>query len=160
MLKNIKISVHCTQRHPLEGGGRQTVNTRSTFGEALKYFGYNGTNELCGRSMTSKLSVHKSLILPFSSHGNKGFHYLFQRNGQGSLQFDEYKNTPAKILSFLNFSGGQKKRSHVKSRRQSIAQRLRWHEGNPIGLLKKSARSGGHLALYLAPSPTLSPNHE
>ena len=59
MLKNIKISVHCTQRHPLEGGGRQTVNTRSTFGEALKYFGYNGTNELCGRSMTSKLSVHE-----------------------------------------------------------------------------------------------------
>ena len=32
---------------------------RSTFGEALKYFGYNGTNELCGRSMTSKLSVHE-----------------------------------------------------------------------------------------------------
>ena len=59
MLKNIKIGVHCTQRHPLEGGGRQTVNTRSTFGEALKYFGYNGTNELYGRSMTSKLSVHE-----------------------------------------------------------------------------------------------------
>ena len=45
--------------HLLEGGGRQTVNTRSTFGDALKYFGYNGTNELCGRSMTSKLSVHE-----------------------------------------------------------------------------------------------------
>ena len=59
MLKNCKIGVHCTQRHPWEGGGRQTVNTRSTFGEALKYFGYNGTNELCGRSMTSKLSVHE-----------------------------------------------------------------------------------------------------
>ena len=47
------------KRHLLEGGGRQTVNTRSTFGDALKYFGYNGTNELCGRSMTSKLSVHE-----------------------------------------------------------------------------------------------------
>ena len=58
MLKNCKIGVHCTQRHPWEGGGRQTVNTRSTFGEALKYFGYNVTNELCGRSMTSKFSLH------------------------------------------------------------------------------------------------------
>merc|ERR1712203_409523 len=45
-------------RHHLTLGrsGGQTVDTRSTSGLPLKSLGYNGSNELCGRSVASKLS--------------------------------------------------------------------------------------------------------
>ena len=44
----------------LKGGGRQTVETRSIFGVPLKSLGYNCLDELCGRSVASKLSQHES----------------------------------------------------------------------------------------------------
>ena len=43
----------------LKEAGRQTVDKRSTFGAPLKSLGYNGSNELCGSSVASKLSVHE-----------------------------------------------------------------------------------------------------
>ena len=43
----------------LEGGRRQTVGIKSTFGVGLKYLGYNDSNELCGRLVASKLSVRE-----------------------------------------------------------------------------------------------------
>ena len=43
----------------LERPGRQTVDTRSTSGVPLKSLGYNGSNELLGRSVASKLWVHE-----------------------------------------------------------------------------------------------------
>ena len=43
----------------LEGPGRQTFNTRSTAGVALKTLGYNASNQLCGRSVAPKLSAHE-----------------------------------------------------------------------------------------------------
>ena len=45
-------------RHHLTLGrsGGQTVDTRSTSGVAPKSLGYNGSNELLGRSVASKLS--------------------------------------------------------------------------------------------------------
>ena len=43
----------------LEGAGRQIIDTRSISGEPLKSFGHNHSNELCGRSVASKLTTHK-----------------------------------------------------------------------------------------------------
>ena len=43
----------------LEGPGRQTVDTRSTSGLPLKTWGYDGSNQLCGRQVASKLSAHE-----------------------------------------------------------------------------------------------------
>ena len=40
--------------------GGQTVDTRSTSGVPLKSLGYNGSNELCGRSVASKLSPQQA----------------------------------------------------------------------------------------------------
>ena len=40
--------------------GGQTVDTRSTSGLPLKSFGYNGSNELLGRSVASKLSQQQA----------------------------------------------------------------------------------------------------
>ena len=40
--------------------GGQTVDTRSTSGVPLKSLGYNGSNELCGRSVASKLSLQQA----------------------------------------------------------------------------------------------------
>ena len=40
--------------------GCQTVDTRSTFGVPLKSLGYNGSNELLGRSVASKLSLQQA----------------------------------------------------------------------------------------------------
>ena len=39
--------------------GGQSVETRSTSGVTLKSLGYNGSNELLGRSVASKLWVHE-----------------------------------------------------------------------------------------------------
>merc|ERR1711994_504835 len=49
-------------RHHLTLGrsGGQTVDTRSTSGVPLKRLGYNGSNELCGRSLASKLSPQQA----------------------------------------------------------------------------------------------------
>ena len=49
-------------RHHLTLGrsGGQTVDTRSTSGVPLKSLGYNGSNELCGRSVASKLSPQQA----------------------------------------------------------------------------------------------------
>ena len=44
----------------LKGGGRQNVEIRSTYGVPLKSLGYNCLDELCGRSVASKLSQHES----------------------------------------------------------------------------------------------------
>ena len=38
----------------------QTIGPRSTIGVSLKSLGYNGSNQLLGRSMASKLWVHKN----------------------------------------------------------------------------------------------------
>ena len=43
----------------LEGAGRQTVDTRSTSGLFLTNFWCNASNKQCGRSVVSKLSLHK-----------------------------------------------------------------------------------------------------
>ena len=45
----------------LGGAGGQTVHNRSTFGEPLKTYGHNASNELRGRSVASKL---RRIILP------------------------------------------------------------------------------------------------
>ena len=37
-----------------------TIDSRSTFGLPLKTLGYNGSNELCGRSVASKLSPQQA----------------------------------------------------------------------------------------------------
>merc|ERR1712117_167896 len=49
-------------RHHLTLGrsGGQTVDTRSTSGVPLKSLGYNGSNELCGRSVASKLNLQEA----------------------------------------------------------------------------------------------------
>ena len=49
-------------RHHLTLGrcGGQTIDTRSTSGVPLKSLGYNGSNELCGRSVASKLSLQQA----------------------------------------------------------------------------------------------------
>ena len=122
MLKNIKIGVHCTQRHPLEGGGRQTVNTRSTFGEALKYFGYNGTNELCGRSMTSKLSVHEpnGLFHCYKDIGQKVHFY-----GQTLSNWDFCLGESHEILANIGFKYEDLR--SVKSNMAKICQKLLPH---------------------------------
>ena len=39
----------------LRGAGGQTVHNRSTLGVPLKTYGHNASNELCGRSVASKL---------------------------------------------------------------------------------------------------------
>ena len=44
----------------LKGAGRQTVDTRSTFGIPLKSLECNGSNELCGSFVASKLSEHQA----------------------------------------------------------------------------------------------------
>ena len=43
----------------LEGPGRQTVDTRSTAGVALKTLGNTASNLLSGRSVAPKLSAHE-----------------------------------------------------------------------------------------------------
>jgi len=43
----------------LGGAVCQTIGTRSTSGVPLKSLGYNGSNELLGRSVASKLWVHE-----------------------------------------------------------------------------------------------------
>ena len=43
----------------LKGSGRQTLDTRSTSVVPLKSYGHDGSNGLCGRSVASKLSVHR-----------------------------------------------------------------------------------------------------
>ena len=43
----------------LEGALRQIIDTRSTSGVPLKSSGHNHSNELCGRSVASKLTAHK-----------------------------------------------------------------------------------------------------
>ena len=45
--------------HTLEGLGRPAVDSRSTSVVPLKSLGYNGSNELLGRSVASKLWVHE-----------------------------------------------------------------------------------------------------
>ena len=44
----------------LGGAGGKTVHTRSTFEIPLKTLGYNGSNELCRRSVASKLSPRQA----------------------------------------------------------------------------------------------------
>ena len=44
----------------LEGAGRRQNDTRSTFRVPLKTLGYNGSNELRGRSVASKLSPQQA----------------------------------------------------------------------------------------------------
>ena len=44
----------------LGGPGGQTVDTRSTSGVPLESLGYNGSNELCGRSVASKVSQQQA----------------------------------------------------------------------------------------------------
>ena len=45
---------------PLGEAVCQTIGTRSTSGVPLKSLGYNGSNELCGRSVASKLSPQQA----------------------------------------------------------------------------------------------------
>merc|ERR1712020_674826 len=59
-------------RHHLTLGrsGGQTVDTRSTSGVPLKSLGYNGSNDLCGRSVASKLSLQQAdgFLMPLTFH--------------------------------------------------------------------------------------------
>ena len=43
----------------MKGAGRLTVDTNSTFRVPLKLLGHNDSNQLCGRLVASKLSVHE-----------------------------------------------------------------------------------------------------
>ena len=57
--KTPKIMDNFLERPTLEGAGGQTDDTRSTFRPPLKTLGYNGSNQLLGRSVASKLWVHE-----------------------------------------------------------------------------------------------------
>ena len=59
-LETPKIMDNFSDRLTLEGAGGQTDDTRSTFRPPLKSLGYNGSNELCGRSVASKLSLQQA----------------------------------------------------------------------------------------------------
>ena len=74
-------------RHHLTLGrsGGQTVDTRSTSGLPLKSLGYNGSNELLGRSVASKLSPQQAdeFFLP-KRHGNSWKTEIFYSSASSS----------------------------------------------------------------------------
>ena len=76
----------------LKGAGRQTVDTRSTFGIPLKSLECNGSNELCGSFVASKLSEHQAD--EFVHRNDKKIAHFF-----------------CKLLCTQKFSGQEKKNS-------------------------------------------------
>ena len=98
MLKTAALVYTVQKRHLLEGGGCQTVNTRSTFGEALKYFGYNGTNELCGRSMTSKLTYTSPMDYFTAKDLDQKVYFFGQISVTENFHWDVFWGNPMKSL--------------------------------------------------------------
>ena len=101
--KQVLVFFAAVFRHHLTLGrsGGQTVDTRSTSGVPLKSLGYNGSNELCGRSVASKLILFEKGV-----KNSKVWRNLTQP-GNNSVHKsgcpDELLCAEEAISNFLNF---------------------------------------------------------
>ena len=106
LLKNIKSS------HPilgwqkwtllsLGGAGGQTVHNRSTFGVPLKTYGHNASNELCGRSVASKLWPQQAdgLFYQGDTEIGENLHFFIKRSAPENFQGENFsKGVPTESL--------------------------------------------------------------
>ena len=75
----------------LGGAGGQTVHNRSTFGAPLKTYGHNASNELCGRSVASKLWPQQADGLFYQGETEIGENLHFFYKTVCTLKFSTWK---------------------------------------------------------------------
>ena len=80
----------------MQGPVRQTVDIRSTYGVSLETLGYNGSNELCGRSVASKFSA-KRFKTPIHVFNNIRTNAIFVNESKGTNAIiDDNQTAPTK----------------------------------------------------------------
>ena len=72
----------------LRGAGGQTVHNRSTLGVPLKTYGHNASNELCGRSVASKLWPQQAdgLFYQGDTEIGENLHFFIKRSAPENFQ--------------------------------------------------------------------------
>ena len=85
----------------LGGAGGQTVHNRSTFGAPLKTYGHNASNELCGRSVASKLWPQQAdgLFYQGDTEIGENLHFFIKRSAPENFQGENFsKGVPTETL--------------------------------------------------------------
>ena len=85
----------------LGGAGGQTVETRSTFGVPLQNLVYNASNELCGRSVASKLRPQQADGLFYQGDTEIGekLHFFIKSSAPENFQGEIFlKGVPTESL--------------------------------------------------------------
>ena len=74
----------------LGGAGGQTIHNRSTFGAPLKTYGHNASNELCGKSVASKLRPQQAngLFYQGDTEIGENLHLFIKRSAPENFQHE------------------------------------------------------------------------